>query len=350
MIRRTLLVLLLASVAASAGAEEWTLRVVGSIAFGREWTSTLTRRGTIFPFAELGETLSEPDLTFAFLGGGVGDTGEPEPVVREPFRSSPLVALVLAEAGIDGVAIADPRLMDYGDDGLTATRQILEDVGVATFGAGMNDTLARMYSLHGAGGVSVACLAYLHGVRRFHAGQEEAGTNAALRSSIREDVANASASADVVLVFYNWGEAAEDVVDGRQRLFGRMAIDAGATAVFGVRDQTYLGAEVYNGRPIFHSLGGFVTGMGTKRHSRVLVPTLVFDDATPVRVDWQPIATDAIPEPGDDPQKRLQPRVLDGEQAEEAVAAYAAMCQALGTVIESTGSGARLTLMPNGGN
>ncbi len=350
MIRRALPLLLLACVAASAAAEEWTLRVVGNIAFGREWTSTLTRRGTVFPFAELGATLSEPDLTFAFLGGGIGDTGEPEPVVREPFRSSPLVALVLSEAGIDGVAIADLQLMDYGDDGLTATRQILEDVGVGTFGAGMNDTLARMYSLHRAGGVSVACLAYLHGVRRFHAGQAEAGTNAALRSSIREDVANASASADVVLVFYNWGEAADDVVDGKQRLFGRMAIDAGAAAVFGVRAQTYLGAEVYNGRPIFHSLGEFVAGMGTKRHSRILVPTVAFDDATPVRVEWLPIAIDAIPEPGDDSQKRLQPRVLDGEKAEEAVAAYASMCQTLGTVIESIGGVASLALTPRGSN
>lgn len=344
MIRRTALVLILASVAFTAAAEEWTLRVVGGLTFGREWTGILTRRGTIFPFAELGTTLSEPDLTFAFLGGGVGDVGAPVPAIREPLRSSPLVAYVLAEAGIDGVSIADRRLMDYQDEGLAATRQLLGDAGVAVFGAGANDTLARMYSLHAAGGVSVACLSYLHGARRSHAGQQEAGTNPALPSSIREDVANASASADVVLVFYNWGEAGGDAVDGKQRLFGHMAVDAGATAVFGVRDQTYLGAEVYRGRPIFHSLGDFVRGIGNKRHSRILVPTLFFDDATPTRVEWLPVATDAIPQPGDDPQARLQPRVLTGDQMADAVAAYASMCQALGTVIETTADGARLSL------
>ncbi len=344
MIRRTVLALLLASAALTAAAEEWTLRVVGGITFGREWTSILTRRGTIFPFAELGNALSEPDLTLAFLGGGVGDAGEPMPAARNHLRSSPLVAFVLSDAGIDAVAIADPHLMDYGDAGLTGTRHALVNAGVETFGAGMNDTLARMYSLHGAGGMSVACLAYLHGARRSHAGQQEPGTNPSLPSHVREDVANASASADVVLVFYNWGEADGDVVDGKQRLFARMAIDAGAAAVFGVRDQTYLGAEVYKGRPIFHGLGDFVRGTQNKRHSRILIPTVVFDDAQPTRVEWLPVATDAKLRPGDDPHTRLQPRVLAGEEASEAVSAYAAMCQDLGTVIEPTTMGARLDI------
>ncbi len=344
MIRRAVFVLLLSSLAATAGAEEWTLRVAGGITFGREWTPILTRRGTIYPFAELGSALSDPDLTFAFLGGGVGDAGEPMPALRNHLRSSPLVAFVLADAGIDAVAIADPHLMDYGDAGLAGTRDALANAGIETFGAGTNDTLARMRSLHGAGGVSVACLSYLHGARRSHAGQREPGTNPALPSHVREDVADASASADVVLVFYNWGEAGSDVVDGKQRLFARMAVDAGATAVFGVRDQTYLGAEVYKGRPVFYSIGDFVRGVRNKRHGRVMLPTVVFNGPDPVRVEWLAVSTDAKLMPGDDPHARLQPRPLRGAEVDEAFAAYASMCQDLGTVIEPTETGARLTL------
>jgi poly-gamma-glutamate capsule biosynthesis protein CapA/YwtB (metallophosphatase superfamily) len=344
MIRRTAVVFLLAWLAATSQAEEWTLRVVGGITFGREWTQILTRRGTVFPFAELGPTLSEPDLTVAFLGGGVGDAGESMPALRNPLRSSPLVALVIADAGIDAVSIADPHVMDYGGAGLAGTRHALMNAGVETFGAGINDTLARMVSLHGAGGMSVACLGYLHGARRSHAGQQEPGTNPSLPSYVREDVANASASADVVLVFYNWGQADGDAVDGKQRLFARMAIDAGATAVFGVRDQTYLGAEVYKGRPIFHSLGDFIRGTQNKRHSRILLPTVVFDGAQPTRIEWLPVATDARLLRGDDPHARLQPRVLTGAEAADAVSTYAAMCQDLGTLIEPTETGARLEL------
>jgi poly-gamma-glutamate synthesis protein (capsule biosynthesis protein) len=368
MMRRTTLILVLACATLAARAEappappaaaaapavtpavEWTVRVVGGLTFGPEWATILTRRGTIFPFAKLGDTLSSPDLTFAFLGGGLGDGGEPFPPIREPLRSDPLVATVLAEAGIDAVSIADHRVMDYQADGLARTRQILGDADVGVFGAGENDTLARMYSLHAAGGMSVACLAFLHGVWEQHAGQHQAGTNPALPSSVRQDVANASASADVVLVFFNWGESGGDVVDGRQRLFGHMAIDAGATAVFGVKDQTYLGTEVYKGRPIFYSLGDFVRGVRNKRHGKILVPTLVFEDADPVRVEWLPVATDAILPPGEDPRTSLQPRVLTGAEADEAVATYTALCQDLGTLIERTTDGARLDLATSKGD
>ncbi|MDA1190774.1 MAG: CapA family protein, partial [Candidatus Poribacteria bacterium] len=163
-------------------------------------------------------------------------------------------------------------------------------------------------------------------------------------SVIRDDVANARENADVVIVFVHWGATPGESVDGKQRLVAQTAIDAGATAVFGLRDQVWQGAEVYNGKPIFYSLPDFVRGTDAKEFGEVIVPTVVFDGGTPLRVEFSAVRVDAALKFGDDPSPRWQPRLLDGDDTQPAIEAFALRCAELGTTLNPTDSGVVLEL------
>jgi poly-gamma-glutamate synthesis protein (capsule biosynthesis protein) len=327
-----------------AHAREWRLRVVGGIAFGREWTPILEEHGPDYPFHEIAPFLREADVTMGFVEGVVSELGEPMPWARPPLRSSRDVARTLTAGGFDAVSVASPHIADFGAEALLDTLETLAAGGVAPFGAGANDTLSRMYALLGVSGIRVACLAYLHGVHPGHAGDRVAGANPSLGSFLREDVANAADNAEVVLVFFHWGDVAGDAVDGTQRLLAQLAVDAGSTAVFGLRSQIWQGVEVYKGRPIYYSLADFVSGTHGKRHGRLLLPTVVFDGASPVRMELTPVRVDAALRPGDDPRLRLQPRLLGPDEAHEPTETFLALCRALGTEVAVTGAMASIPL------
>lgn len=323
----------------TARGELWRLRVVGDLSFGSDWTPLLRAEGGDYPFRRIGEFLQEADLTLGFLDGPLSERGEPAPWTRSPIRSSPLVAESLKKAGFDGLCLASPRVMDFGVEAFLDTQLALESVGIVSFGAGLNDTLSRMYGLLMVGDLRIACLGFLHGVYPAHAGQEEPGANLALASVLREDIANAKENADVVLVFFHWGDAEGDAVDGKQRLVAQIAVESGATAVFGLRRETILGAEVVEEKPVCYSLGDFVRGIGPKRFGRVLVPTVVFEDAKPLRVEWTAVRIDAVLNPGDDPT----PQRLAGEDARALFDDFRRRCEPFGTIFEDVGD---LLVMP----
>lgn len=327
----------------AARGEVWRLRVVGDLSFGAEWTPLLRVEGADYPFRRIGEFLQEAELTLGFLDGPLSERGEPTPWARSPMRSSPLVAESLKWAGFDGVCLASPRAMDFGAEAFLDTQLALESAGIVSFGAGLNDTLSRMYGLLTVGDLRVACLGFLHGLHRAHAGQEEPGANPALASVLREDIANAKENADVVLVFLHWGDAEGNTVDGKQRFIAQIAIESGATAVFGLRRETILEAEVISERPVCYSLGDFVRGVGSKRFGRVLIPTVVFEDAKPLRVEWTAVRIDAVFKPGDSPDPQRQPQRLTGEEARALFDDFRRRCEPFGTVFENVGD---LLVMP----
>lgn len=311
-------------------AKTWTLRVVGDLSFGDGWTNILAADADN-PFRRIGPFLSDASLTLGFLDGPLSFGGEPMPSARLAMRSSPRVAECLRNAGFDGVCLASPRVMDFGAEAFADTQTALENAEIVSFGAGFNDTLSRMRGLLVVDGLRVACLGFLHGVHASHASQDGPGANPALASFIREDVADAKSNADVVVVLIHWGDAVGDAVDEKQRLIARLAVDAGATAVFGLGTETVLGAEVLDGKPVCYSLGDFVRGLGSKRTGRVVVPTVVFEDAVPARVEWTAVRIDAALKPGDDPAAQRQPALLAGQDAVAALDAFRRLCAPLGT-------------------
>ena len=326
-----------------AAAEPWTLRAVGNLSFGQEWTTYFEKEGPEYPFAQVADFLSSADWTIGFYEGTALGRADLAPSVPEPMHTSSLSAEALRLAGFDGVSLASPHAMDYGLTGLQDTMRVLDSVGVAQFGAGEDLAMARLIVTARIGEVKVAFTAFLHGAERAQALPSSAGTNALAPSILKADIAEAERIADVTIALIRWGYAEGDRVTGKQRLLAHMAVDAGADAVIGMRESRLQGVEIYRDRPILYSLSDFIRGVSKpKRHGRIMIPTVTFDGELPMRVDLTPVRVDALLQRGETLSAKLQPRLLKGENAESALELYMRLCAQLGTVPKRTEDGLRI--------
>ena len=72
------------------------------------------------------------------------------------------------------------------------------------------------------------------------------------------DVKNLRNRVDIVVVSCHWGVSGSNQVLDYQHAIGRAAISAGADIVIGHHPHVVQGIELWQGRPIFYSLGNFV--------------------------------------------------------------------------------------------
>ena len=78
------------------------------------------------------------------------------------------------------------------------------------------------------------------------------------RERMQQDINALASRTDVVIVSYHWGVSGTTEVVSYQSEIGRVAIDAGADLVFGHGPHKYQKVELYDGRPILHSIAQFV--------------------------------------------------------------------------------------------
>ena len=72
-------------------------------------------------------------------------------------------------------------------------------------------------------------------------------------------IAECHASGDKVVVLIHWGIERDEMPQEYQRALARRYIDAGADLVIGSHPHVLQGIEYYKGKPIFYSLGNFVS-------------------------------------------------------------------------------------------
>ena len=76
---------------------------------------------------------------------------------------------------------------------------------------------------------------------------------------IGELVASGTKGGAFLAVALHWGNEKETLPTPYQVALGRAFVDAGADLVLGHHPHVLQGAEIYRGKPIFHSLGNLVS-------------------------------------------------------------------------------------------
>jgi poly-gamma-glutamate synthesis protein (capsule biosynthesis protein) len=195
----------------------------------------------------------------------------------------------LRAGGFTVMSCANNHISDAGSDGLATTLALIRSYGIATAGAGADAAEAhRPGVVTTDAGVTVALLAYAcyypFGVEATtdRAGIATVGgrnlesspgvmcspgvaptvtsiPDEAQVEAMVADIQGAAQRADLVLTSFHWGDATRPcVLTDHERRVGRLAIDAGAHAVFGHHHHVLRGVEQYGDAPIFYGLGNFV--------------------------------------------------------------------------------------------
>lgn len=186
------------------------------------------------------------------------------------YRMHPGNVPVLSAAGIDCCTLANNHGLDWGDEGLLETLDVLERAGIRTAGAGRNLATAEMPAIVGIGdGRRVLVFAFgAHdsGVPDvWRARSDRPGLNVladfsrttvaqvadAVNALVRED--------DIVVASIHWGPNWGYEIPGAHRRFAHDLIDRGRVdVVWGHSSHHPKAIEIHAGRPIVYGCGDFL--------------------------------------------------------------------------------------------
>ena len=327
-----------ANEAASSG--EISVLAVGDITVSSRMTPLIEREGAGVFFEGTTALIQSADVATASLNTSISERGEPRYGVENPFRAAPGLGRAIANAGFNAVTLATPHMMDFGLEALEDTITELEWYDVKPIGAGTSADTAKLptwVSVNvGTQSAQVGLLGYYR-VNEFTRYTEDPLAYA-VYSEMIETVKRTRTEASLVIVWLHWGIQGRSVDDaiGRQRIFARALINAGADMILCQQLHTFGGIELYQGKPIIYSLADYIYDTYDKQHSHIVIPKATFESGVLKSVELIPILTDppktpvrpgkptetpATPEIGNQ-----FPRILTGESAVRTLQDYQRRC------------------------
>ncbi|MDE7313043.1 MAG: CapA family protein [Eubacterium sp.] len=187
--------------------------------------------------------------------------GTPAPDKQFTFRVDPAYVSLLTESGVDVVTLANNHVLDYGTEALADTFQTLKNAGIAYVGAGNSLKRAEKLITKKANGHTFGFLAasrVFPDVSWNVENQAPGVLSAYDPSRLLAAVKAARSKCDFLCVYVHWGIERNTTPEPYQTDMAHALIDAGADAVIGAHPHVLQGVEMYQGKPIFYSLGNFI--------------------------------------------------------------------------------------------
>lgn len=260
--------------------------------------SVVAAQGYAYPLANFCELFSQDDYTTVNLESVLKDDSTDKLDGRlYNFRGPTGFVNILLAASVEHANIANNHYIDYGVSGRRSTRDTLQRAGIA-------------YS-----GYTYTHIFEKDGVKIGFAGIRESMWHQNRATMTNEIKALKKAGCDYIVYACHWGTEYAENHNDIQKLMATYAIDAGADCVIGTHPHVVQGVEVYNGKPIFYSLGNFVFGGNlnpTDYDGLVVQLTLHFDHQVcdGVQARLIPILTSGV----QDGTTNFQPVMAEGEE------------------------------------
>ena len=178
------------------------------------------------------------------------------------FRGPPAALGCLRALGVRAVGLANNHALDYEQEALADTLELLVQAGVAVAGAGPDEESARRTAVVPAGdSARLALVAVSDHPDEFAAGPDTPGIAWAdlydgLPAWLERELARARQAADLVVAFPHWGPNMSPSPAGWQRERAADLVAGGADLVAGHSAHVFQGvARGAGGQPILHDLG-----------------------------------------------------------------------------------------------
>ena len=223
-----------------------------------------------YPAEKIGSFLADADLTHISNEVSFSDTCKVYSGMR--FCSNTKYFETLTASGVDIVELTGNHNNDFGSTNNAKSIQMYKDAGMRYFGGGLNKDDASKILYEEVKGTKIAFLGYNYYDSMLKTGAiawgSTAGANSYTEEKMKEDIEEARANADIVIVDFQFQECysypSSDVVypicykplsSPDQKGTFRKAIDYGADIVIGTQahqPQTY---ELYGNGVIYYGLG-----------------------------------------------------------------------------------------------
>jgi len=195
------------------------------------------------PFELVHDRLATYDLVSANLEGPI--TGKEDCQDKAySFKFATSTASLLAHHNIHAVTLANNHSLDCYNSGLADTRLFLDDAGVANVGGG-ND-VDSIYRVVNIGDQQIALVGY------------DLTLGSIALDTLYTTVEELDRTYSYVVVQMHWGEEYQSIQALYQEKIAHRLVEKGADLIIGHHPHVMQPAEIYQGVPIFYSLGNFV--------------------------------------------------------------------------------------------
>jgi poly-gamma-glutamate synthesis protein (capsule biosynthesis protein) len=258
------------------------IALTGDVMLGRLVDQYVIRNRSVRPESLWGDVLPlmlAADCQLVNLECVISDQGEEWRASTKAFhfRASPRAVEFLRAANIDGVALANNHVLDYGPEALLDCLNLLDRAGIKRTGAGATLKEALLPALLKLPQATVAVLALTDNEPEWEASATKPGVNYVAygkrglkepyRSRLTEALLSARERASLVIVSAhvgpNWGAPSPAI-----QALARDLVDMGADLYWGHSNHTPQGIELYKGKAILYSTGDFIDDYSVEQDER----------------------------------------------------------------------------------
>lgn len=242
--------------------ENISVAVTGDVMFARKMPNVLSTDSS--PFSGVSNVTSNVDLLLINFENAATESGD---ALKGdvPLKCSPSY-VPLAKANNRTVAsLANNHALDYGITGMEDSIKYLKDAGITPIGAGSTEDEAHQAVTQEIKGRNVTILNYMDSDNFAEYGYDampyangtSAGYSAYDSADAQKQIAEHNAS-DLIVAYLHFGNEYSNSPNDNQVTIAHELIDYGADVVIGSHPHVPQGIEMYNGKPVFYSLGNFI--------------------------------------------------------------------------------------------
>lgn len=243
---------------------------VGDVMLGRLVNEALKKGPPAYPWGDTLDIFKKADLRVCNLECVISDKGQPWTITPKVFhfRSDSKNIAVLKKAGINIASLANNHILDYEEEALLDTLEILDQSGIEHAGAGINSVEASSLAISEVPAkkdvFKIGMIAFTDnepdweavdqpGVFYVPIDLKDSRAKVLLRvvEKAKEDV-------DLLIISAHWGPNWGYRPQPDHIPFAKALIDAGADIIFGHSAHVFHGIEIYKGKPILYSTGNFI--------------------------------------------------------------------------------------------
>ena len=217
---------------------EVKLVIAGDVMLGRSVLTKADKSGDYsYPFKNIAETFKSGDIVFVNLEAPFFDNC-PRTDSGMIFCTDYKMAEGLVAAGVDVVSLSNNHITNYGQEGITQTKKLLDEKAISWTGLGK---LVKKE----VQGVSFGFLGFDF-------------TSKALSDMDLKLIADSNLMVDILVVGVHWGEEYRSNPSDNQRNWAKEMVAAGADVIAGHHPHWVQEIEYIEGKPVFFSLGNLI--------------------------------------------------------------------------------------------
>ncbi|PIU74947.1 MAG: hypothetical protein COS76_03360 [Candidatus Portnoybacteria bacterium CG06_land_8_20_14_3_00_39_12] len=258
--------------------KEAVLMFTGDMMLSRRVGAKTAKQGNWrWPFLQIGDYLSQADLTIGNLESVISDQGHNVGSIYS-FRADPRMLEGLTFAGFDVLDPANNHVGDWTRLAFEDSTARLTNAGISNCGAGANFDEAHTAVVRQAGSAKIGFLCYTDiAAAPLFAKENQSGVANMDLTQLKKDIESAKQNVDIIVVQMHTGVEYQPHPNSKQKTFAKTAIDAGANLVVGHHPHVIQDFEQYKNGWIAYSLGNFIFDQDFSvetRHGQILKVTL----------------------------------------------------------------------------